>query len=154
TNPGPCLSVEDLIGLVPRDRVRFAELCQEKKALHYTAALYPPSSSRERALFEKLALGERPLPRSLMEDLVERIGSGELDLRPGPRSGWYDHQVYALETLLLPERGEEGPKLEADWTYTNRLRDAFQGFLTKRADTHVRSRPAEPKSAPVEVPPR
>jgi len=43
----------------------------------------------------------------LMKELVRRIKSGEVDLQPKEGSGWYDYQVYALETLLMPEKGEE-----------------------------------------------
>ena len=46
-----------------------------------------------------------------MARLIIAIRSGEVQLRPRESDGWYQHQVYALETLLLPSRGSESNKL-------------------------------------------
>src|SRR5262249_42982100 len=80
-------------------------------------------------------------------------------LKPGPESGWYDHQVYALETMLLPEKGDEKNKLLLTKAYKKRMLEAFQALITKRRETHVRQLgPAAAKSAaeppPSEVRPR
>jgi hypothetical protein len=75
---------------------------------------------------------------NLMKELVRKIRSGTVDLKPGPDSGWYDHQVYALETLLLPEKGEEKDKLLLTQAYKKRMLEAFQALITKRRETHVR----------------
>src|SRR5262249_55331540 len=106
TNPYICLSVADLAGQKPVDAGRFIELCKEKKVWHRTVALFPPSSSREIVLCEKLFPLGLPPDANLMKEFIRKIRSGEVDLRPRSDSGWYDYQVYAVETLLLPGRGE------------------------------------------------
>jgi hypothetical protein len=84
-----------------------------------------------------------------MRELVRRIRSGEVDLKPKADSGWYEHQVYALETLLLPEKGAEREKLQLTKAYKKRMLEAFQALVTKRRETHVRQLAiAEPSSAP------
>jgi len=74
----------------------------------------------------------------LMKELVRRIRSGEVDLKPKADSGWYDYQVYALETLLLPEKGPEKDKLFLTRAYKKRMLEAFKALVTKRRETHVR----------------
>ncbi len=99
----------------------------------------PYSGSKESRLFT-LLFGWRPLPPGvdLMMELVKAIRSGRVDLAPGEDSGWYDYQVYALETFLLPGRGKEKDKLLLKRKYKERLLEAFKTILTKRRETHVR----------------
>ena len=73
-----------------------------------------------------------------MKELVQAIRSGKVDLTPRENSGWYDHQVYALETMLLPEVGEEHNKLLLTKPYKKRMLEAFAALITKRRETHVR----------------
>jgi hypothetical protein len=138
TNPLGCLSAADLIGLNAADRQAFAKLCEEKKPAHPTVALFPPSTARETVLFERLFPIGLPPGADLMRELIVRIRSGAVNLQPRPESGWYDHQVYALETLLLPEKGQERDKLLLTKAYKKRMLEAFQALLTKRRETHVR----------------
>jgi hypothetical protein len=70
--------------------------------------------------------------------LIRAIRDGTVDLSPRPGSGWYDHQVYALETFLLPERGEEHAKLLLTRAYKKRMLEAFAALITKRRETHAR----------------
>jgi hypothetical protein len=135
TNPHVCLALTDLPA---RPGVSFEALCAERKVSHPTVAVFPASDSRESALFEKLFPIGLPPTAALMGELIRRIRSGEIDLRPGPNSGWYDYQVYALETLLLPEKGEEKDKLVLTRAYKKRMLEAFQALLTKRRETHLR----------------
>jgi hypothetical protein len=101
-------------------------------------ALFPPALSAEAQLFRKLfPVGLLP-GANLIRSLIARIRSGEVDLAPRPNSGWYDHQVFALETLLLPEKGEESPKLLLTKLYKMRMLEAFKSLMTKRRETHVR----------------
>jgi hypothetical protein len=79
-----------------------------------------------------------PAGVDLMRELVRKIRSGEVNLQPRPNSGWYDYQVYALETLLLPEKGAEKDKLLLSKAYKKRMLEAFQALVTKRRETHVR----------------
>jgi hypothetical protein len=105
---------------------------------HPTVALFPSSTSRETVLFEKLFPLGLPESAQLMDELIRAIRSGKIDLKPDPNSGWYDYQVYALETLLLPEKGEEHDKLVLTKEYKKRMMEAFKALITKRRETHVR----------------
>jgi hypothetical protein len=73
-----------------------------------------------------------------MTVLIRRIRSGEVDLKPGDKDGWYQYQVYALETMLLPSRGQECGKLLLTASYKKRLVEAFKALITKRIETHAR----------------
>ena len=75
---------------------------------------------------------------NLMVAYIQRIRSGHVDLKPRPDDGWYQYQVYALETLLLPTAGPEGDKLLLTAEYKKRLMQAFQAIVTKQRETHVR----------------
>jgi len=55
--------------------------------------------------------------------------------------------VYALETLLLPEKGPERHKLLLTKAYKKRMLEAFQALVTKRRETHVRQLYAAGKTA-------
>jgi hypothetical protein len=103
-------------------------------------------------LFDKLFPLGVPPNVELMRELVRRIRSGEVNLQPTPASGWYEHQVYALETLLLPEKGEERDKLVLTKTYKKRMLEAFKALMTKRRETHVRQ--LENSRAPMAMPPQ
>jgi hypothetical protein len=102
-----------------------------------SCALFPPMSSREVELFSRLFPDGVPLGVSLMSELVRRVRSGEVDLSPRSKAGWLDHQVHALETLLLPERAEERDKLLLTRRYKKRMLEAFEALLTKRLETHA-----------------
>ncbi|HEV3024673.1 MAG TPA: hypothetical protein VGX76_19490 [Pirellulales bacterium] len=138
TNPYTALSVADLVHGEVSSAKRFVALCREKRLRRETVALFPPSTSRETELFGKLFPLGLPPGADLMRELVRKIRSGEVDLRPRPDSGWYDHQVYALETMLLPERGDERDKLLLSKSYKKRMLEAFEALMTKRRETHVR----------------
>jgi len=101
-------------------------------------ALFPSSDSREVLLFDKLFPLGLPPDADLMREFVTRIRSGEIDLAPRPNSGWYEYQVYALETLLLAGQGEEVDKLVLSASYKKRALEAFQALVTKRRETHLR----------------
>ncbi len=101
-------------------------------------AMFPSSASREGELIERLFPMGIPADADLMRELIVRIRSGEVDLKPRPDSGWYDHQVYALETLLLPEKGRESEKLLLTKSYKKRMLEAFKALMTKRRETHAR----------------
>lgn len=101
-------------------------------------SFFPPSGSRESELFERLFPDGLPPDANLMRELITRIRSGEVDLSPRPDSGWYDFQVHALETMLLPERGAEHERLLLTKGYKRRMLEAFAALVTKRRETHVR----------------
>jgi hypothetical protein len=73
-----------------------------------------------------------------MADLITAIRDGKVDLKPGEQSGWYDYQLYALETLILPEGSEGSDKLMLSKKYKLRLLEAFKAMVTKTRETHIR----------------
>lgn len=127
---------------LPVDLLEDGKSLRELAAMHGArrpkVAFFPPSTSRETELFDTVFEGGIPAEANLMSELVRRIRSGEVDLAPGARGGWYQHQVYALETLLLPTRGQEKDKLLLSADYKRRLLAAFKALLTKRRETHAR----------------
>jgi hypothetical protein len=137
TNAAICLSVMDLPA--PEEKgVTLADIAKNKKLTRETVAFFPASASRETVLFDKLFPNGLSPNVNLMKELVRRIKSGEVDLQPKEGSGWYDYQVYALETLLMPEKGEEHGKLLLTKTYKKRMLEAFQALVTKHRETHVK----------------
>lgn len=107
----------------------------------------PYSDSKETALFDRLYPRGLPPNADLMADLISAIRSGELDLKPGENSGWYDYQLYALESLVLPEKGEGNDKLLLTRKYKLRLLEAFKAMVTKTRETHVRQMAAAGNTA-------
>jgi len=105
--------------------------------LHFQ--LLPHSTSKENELFSKIYNYSADLPQhNIMNRLIKAIRSGELDLTPTQNSGWYDYQIYAIETLLVPEKGQEGQKLLLSKSYKERLIEAFKTILTKKRELHVK----------------
>lgn len=138
TNPLARLSLADLVGVDLKSAANLKELRAAKGITEEGVAFFPPSTSREAELYQRLFPFGVPAGANLMKELVCRIRSGQIDLTPRANSGWYDHQVFALETLLLAERGEEHNKLLLTKPYKKRMLEAFEALITKRRETHVR----------------
>ena len=102
------------------------------------------SGSKENQLIRNLfdSFGNLPPEVNVMKELIRRIREDEIDLKPDKNSGWYEYQVYALETLLLPTRGEESNKLLLTQRYKKRMIEAFKAMITTRRETHIRQMPA------------
>jgi hypothetical protein len=131
------------------DGARLEQACKEKRVARAAVALFPPSTSKETVLFEKLFPLGLPPDADLMRELIRAIRSGAVDLKPKADSGWYEYQVYALETMLLPEKGAERERLQLTKAYKKRMLEAFQALVTKRRETHVRQlQMAEAMAAP------
>ncbi len=133
TNPAVCLNLSQLN----------LEESLGDRAAHYgvdevAVAVFPASKGKESTLFARLFSNGIPDNAHLLSALIERILSGKVDLAPGAHSGWYDHQVYALETLLIPANGHENDKLLLTARYKKRLLEAFKSMITKRRETHAR----------------
>lgn len=96
------------------------------------------SESPEVELFERLYPEGIPPNANLMQDLVDAIRSGEVDLAPRPEDGFYAHQLYALETLLVTDRSEERAKVAFMARYKKRLQEAFETMLVQHRETHVK----------------
>jgi hypothetical protein len=125
TNPLVCRSLLDL---------RTTTVLTARRSV----AFLPSSTSRETILFEKLFPRGLPPDADLMAEFVKAIRSGKVNLHPTEKSGWYDYQAYALETMLLPDRGPENAKLLLTRSYKERMLEAFKAILTKQRETHVR----------------
>jgi hypothetical protein len=158
TNPLSRLTFADAIGTDLSSPEALEALRKSKGVSGPGLSLFPPSGSRETELFQRLFPLGVPEGANLMKELVTRIRSGEIDLSPRASSGWYDQQVYALETLLLPERGEEHNKLLLTKPYKKRMLEAFQALITKRRETHFRqlemAAASEAPPPPEEIRPR
>lgn len=101
-------------------------------------AFWPAATSKESRLFARIYSSEELPESSCMEDLIVALRSGETNLDINPDSGYYDYQLHALESLVLPERAQEAQKLLLQAKYKKRLREAFEAMLTKRRETHVK----------------
>ena len=113
-------------------------------------AIFPHAASTEEGLFNQMP---QNYPGTPMDYLRENLLAGNVDLAPRPDSGWYGYQQYALETLLLPERADEFPKLQLSPSYVLRLDNAFKGTITQRRETHVKELPAAGETASIKFPP-
>jgi hypothetical protein len=100
---------------------------------------FPPSASPETQLIKRL-FGNKPIPKSfnLVEELVRKIQSGEVDLTPREESGWYDYQLYALAPLVNPEQMPEAKKLEFSTSYKKELIDLFKAAIALTRETHIK----------------
>jgi hypothetical protein len=102
-------------------------------------AFSPASRSHEGRLLEQL-YGDRPIPQGfdLMAELVRRVRSGQVSLQPTEESGWYDHQAWSLEPLVVPDRMPESARLQWGPRYREHLVDLFRGALALARETHVK----------------
>lgn len=115
-----------------------AETARAAGVRHATVHFLPYSDSRETALFERLYPTGAPANADLMRDFIRAVRAGTLDLKPREGAGWYEYQVHALETFLLPERGSENAKLLLTKQYKLRMLEAFKAMVTKTRETHIR----------------
>ncbi|HYO65791.1 MAG TPA: hypothetical protein VEU33_06885 [Archangium sp.] len=100
---------------------------------------FPPSVSHEEHLLEELFPGVPPPEGDqLVDELISRIRSGQLDTTPTPRSGWYDHQLHALVPFLLPERMPEAERLIIGHRYRDQLEHQFRGSFALTRETHIK----------------
>lgn len=101
-------------------------------------AFFPSARSHETDLLRSFASAGLPEGFDAVEAMVARIRRGQLDLRPGPTSGFYDYQVWALEPLLIPEQTAEARHLAYGHDYRHALEELFKGALALARETHVR----------------
>ena len=102
-------------------------------------ALFPASQAQETNLIKKL-YATRPIPDgfNLADEMVKRLRTGQMNLKPRPDSGWYDYQTYALEPLAIPERMPEAQRLQFDESYRKELVGLFKALLALTRETHVK----------------
>lgn len=135
TNPLVTLS---LLDVTDRADARALAAAQAQAHRHSAVALFPASTSREQRQFDRLFPRGFPEGADLMQELVSAVQRGQVNLAPGPESGWYDCQTYAMEVFLLPNRGEESRKLLLTSRYKQRMLDTFAAQIIKRRETHIR----------------
>ncbi len=103
---------------------------------------FPSARSHEITLFERLYENQQiPEKFDLMSELIRRLRSGEIDLKPGEQSGWYDYQTWPLEPLAVPDRMPEKSRLELGKRYRKHLEDLFRGALALTRETHAKQAP-------------
>ena len=136
TNPAPA-DVLDLLRAGEKDRAR----------------ILVPSRSHEADLVHRL-YGDRAIPDGfdLADELADRVEAGSLSLAPREDSGWYDHQTWALEPLVAPDRIREAERLRYSLDYRRHLRELFKGILALTRETHVKQ--LEPRFDGSARPPR
>jgi hypothetical protein len=88
-----------------------------------------------------------------MGDLVQAIRAGTVDLAPKPEDGWYQYQLYALETLLVTDRSEERAKIAFMARYKQRLQEAFETMLVQHRETHAKQADTMGATSIAEPPP-
>jgi hypothetical protein len=105
-------------------------------------AFLPASRSKDNEFFnENWCVTGLPPDTNVMDAFIAGIRAGEVDLTPAADAGWYDYQMWALETLLLPERGAESEHLLLTADYKQKLIDTFRSILTQNRETHVKQIP-------------
>jgi hypothetical protein len=134
-----------------RPALRAVEAGRPGEVTEKGVAVFPASRSHEADLVMKL-YGNRPIPEgfSLVDEMVRRIRAGRLDLKPTAGSGWYDHQTWALEPLVIPEKMPEAARLRLGEPYRKQLVELFKGVLALTRETHVKQLEIP---APAEAPP-
>lgn len=135
SNPPACLPIDAMIGAGEKTAREIADAMGTRRS---SVSILPPSTSRETELFNSLFPRGLPSGANLMTELIAAVRSGKVDLEPSDGEGWYQYQVFALETMLLPAKGQEEQKLLLKKTYKKRLVEAFKALVTKRRETRVR----------------
>jgi hypothetical protein len=116
-------------------------------------AFLPGSHSKESDFFDGLYCGGgAPAAVNLIDVLINGLRGHDLDLAPTADSGWYDYQLFALETLLLPERGAENQNMLLTAGYKRKLIDSFKSILIQHRETHVKQL-AYSQRGSAEIPP-
>ena len=124
----------------PLDNLTLADVFEKdgKYDESQVIAVFPNCRSREVELFRHVFPQGLPPDADLMRELIKAIRTGKVDLAPKPDSGWYEYQIHALETLLVPAKGDENSKLLLTKAYKKRMLEAFQALMTKRRETFAR----------------
>ncbi len=100
---------------------------------------FPTSRAHETGLIKKLYM-DKPIPQgfSLIDEMMKRIRSKQIDVSPTASSGWYDYQTWSLETLVAPDRAAEAVKLKLEESYRKQLEELFRGVLALIRETHIK----------------
>lgn len=101
---------------------------------------FPPSRAHETDLLKRLYPMGIPegVSFSLIDEMMQQLRAGKINLTPTATSGWYDWSTWALETLAVPERATETNKLQLGDAYRKTLAALFQGALALTRETHIK----------------
>ncbi|PKN54758.1 MAG: hypothetical protein CVU56_24850 [Deltaproteobacteria bacterium HGW-Deltaproteobacteria-14] len=137
-------AVDGLASLDDLDAVKAAFLATHPErfpcpeAYPYLAVL-PASASKDTRFYnQSYCYAPPPAGTTFIDVLIAAIRDGSLELSPDPDSGWYDYQLHALETLLLPDRGPESDHLLLTSSYKKKLLDTFKSIITQTRETHAK----------------
>lgn len=101
--------------------------------------LLPSSDTAENRLFRaRYCSIVLPAGTNLLDVLINDIRAGKVDLTPRADAGWSDLQLYALETLLVPERATEKDHLFLTRRYKEKLIETFKTIVIQNRETHVK----------------
>ena len=117
-------------------------------------AYWPASEGVDNRILRPIVCSDAPAPggADLLALLVAQVESGAVDLKPRPDSGWYDQQIYALETLLAPDLAPEKDNLLLTRAYKEKLVETFKSILIQTRETHVKQLGSVSSSAALVVP--
>lgn len=111
----------------------------------------PPSRSHESDLIMKLFANQAiPADFDLMAEVIKRLKDGRVSFQPAKDSGWYDHQLWSLESLVRFDKSREGGKIQPNDLYRQHLEDLFKGTYAMMRETHIKQLavPAPASEAP------
>ena len=133
----PTSDGEPQFAATPQDFVRAHPELDAQSPCQARFSWLPASESPERKLISDLYCSGRA-PENLLDALIGAIQSGAIDLTPTATSGFYDWQLYALQTLLLPDESSEASHLLLTQKYRDKLVETFKSLLIQTRETHVK----------------
>jgi len=126
TNPAPA----EYTDLTKIDKIR-----RDK-----TYCFLPPSRSHETELFKSYsAKGEVSENFSLIDSLIKKIQTKEINLKPDRGSGFYDYQMFACEPFVLHNSTPEATKLNFTKEYSLHVLNLFKAALALTRETHIKN---------------
>ncbi|NSW58475.1 MAG: hypothetical protein HPY44_20895 [Armatimonadetes bacterium] len=124
----------------PKSARRLADKFRDAPAPPF--ALLPRSFSREGSQIQTGG----------MDAFISSVRDGSVSLKPDADSGWYQHQMFSLEPLLMPDKFPEGAKLELSEEYRKLMEAQFRSIASQIRETHAKQIPPEAAAPPVELP--
>ncbi len=102
-------------------------------------AMLPPSESPDQRTFRTMfCAAPPPSGTNLLDVLVNLIRAGQVDLTPRAGSGWLSRQMWALQTLLVPESAPERDHLFLTAAYKKKLISTFETIVVENRETHAK----------------
>jgi hypothetical protein len=129
----------DDLGAVEANLAATLPASYREPACNPGVAAFPASESAENRIMRRLLCDQELAEgETLLDGLIRKIQTGELDLTPRADAGFYDQQLYALETLLAPEKASESAHLLLTRAYKEKLVETFKSLLIQTRETHVK----------------